>query len=59
MSINAIMTVAVFIVIFVYGFKLYNLHERIAELEKEVYIYLDPKIKEIVNEATLKEGDNT
>lgn len=59
MSINAIMTVVVFIVIFIYGFKLYNLHERITELEKEVYIYLDSKVKEIVNEATLKEGDST
>lgn len=58
MSINAIMTVAVFIVIFVYSFKLYNLYERIIELEKEVYIYLDSKVKEIANEAILKEGDD-
>lgn len=58
MSINAIMTVAVFIVIFVYGFKLYNLHERITELEKEVYLYLDPKVKDIAQKATLREGDN-
>jgi glucosamine--fructose-6-phosphate aminotransferase (isomerizing) len=30
---------------------------RVSELEKEVYIYLDPKVKEIADEATLKEGD--
>lgn len=41
-----------------YGFKLFNLDERVSELEKEVYIYLDPKVKEIADEATLKEGDN-
>lgn len=58
MSINAIMTVVVFVAILVYGFKLFNLHERVSELEREVYIYLDPKVKEIVEEATLKEGDN-
>jgi len=58
MSINAIMTVVVFVAILVYGFKLFNLHERVSELEKEVYIYLDPKVKEIAEEATLKEGDN-
>ena len=57
MSINAIMTVVVFVAILVYGFKLFNLHERVSELEKEVYIYLDPKVKEIADEATLKEGD--
>lgn len=58
MSINAIMTVVVFIAILVYGFKLFNLHERVSELEREVYIYLDPKVKEIAEEATLKEGDD-
>lgn len=58
MIVNAIMTFVVFVVILVYGFKLYNLHERISELEREVYIYLDPKVKEIAEEATLKEGDN-
>jgi len=58
MSINAIMTVVVFVAILVYGFKLFNLHERVSELEREVYIYLDPKVKEIAEEATLKEGDN-
>ncbi len=58
MSINAIMAVVVFVAILVYGFKLFNLHERVSELEKEVYIYLDPKVKEIAEEATLKEGDN-
>ena len=57
MSINAIMTVVVFVAILVYGSKLFNLHERVSELEKEVYIYLDPKVKEIADEATLKEGD--
>lgn len=58
MSINAIMTVVVFVAILVYGFKLFNLHERVSELEKEVYIYLDPKVKDIAQQATLKEGDN-
>ena len=58
MSINAIMTVVVFVAILVYGFKLFNLHERVSELEREVYIYLNPKVKEIAEEATLKEGDN-
>lgn len=58
MNVNAIMTLVVFVVILVYGFKLYNLHERVSELESEVYIYLDPKVKEIAEKATLKEGDN-
>ena len=58
MSINAIMTLVVFVAILVYGSKLFNLHERVSELEREVYIYLDPKVKEIAEEATLKEGDN-
>lgn len=58
MSINAIMTVVVFVAILIYGFTLFNLHERVSELEKEVYIYLYPKIKDIAQQATLKEGDN-
>lgn len=44
--------------IVIYGIELYNLHERVSELEKEVYIYLYPKIKDIAQQATLKEGDN-
>lgn len=58
MNINIIMTIVVFVAILVYGFKLFNLHERVSELEKEVYIYLDPKVKEIAQQAMLKEGDN-
>ena len=50
--------IVVVIVILVYGIELYNLHERISELEKRVYLYLDPKVKEIAEQATLKEGGN-
>lgn len=50
--------IVVGIVIVVYGIELYNLHERISELEKRVYLYLDPKVKEIAQKATLKDGDN-
>lgn len=58
MIIKVIMILVLFVVDLVYGFKLFNLHERVSELEKEVYIYLDTKVKEITEEATLKEGDN-
>lgn len=58
MTINVIMTLVVFVAILIYGFTLFNLHERVSELEKEVYIYLYPKIKDIAQQATLKEGDN-
>lgn len=58
MIIKVIMIFVLFVAILVYGFKLFNLDERVSELEKEVYIYLDPKVKEITEEATLKEGDN-
>lgn len=58
MIIKVIMIFVLFVANLVYGFKLFNLDERVSELEKEVYIYLDPKVKEIVDEATLKEGDN-
>ena len=55
---KVIMIFVLFVANLVYGFKLFNLDERVSELEKEVYIYLDPKVKEIADEATLKEGDN-
>lgn len=58
MIIKVIMILVLFVVDLVYGFKLFNLDERVSELEKEVYIYLDTKVKEITEEATLKEGDN-
>jgi len=57
MIIKVIMIFVLFVADLVYGFKLFNLDERVSELEKEVYIYLDPKVKEIADEATLKEGD--
>lgn len=50
--------IVVVIVILVYGIEPYNLHERILELEKRVYLYLDPKVKDIVQKATLREGGN-
>lgn len=58
MIIKVNMIFVLFVAILVYGFKLFNLDERVSELEKEVYIYLDPKVKEIAEEATLKVGDN-
>lgn len=58
MIIKVIMIFVLFVANLVYGFKLFNLDERVSELEKEVYIYLDLKVKEIADEATLKEGDN-
>ena len=57
MTINAIMIIVVLVAILVYGFILFNLHERVSELEKEVYIYLYSKIKEIAQQFTSKEGD--
>jgi len=57
MIIKVIMIFVLFVANLVYGFKLFNLDEIVSELEKEVYIYLDPKVKEIADEATLKEGD--
>ena len=57
MIIKVIMIFVLFVANLVYGFKLFNLDERVSELEKEVYIYLVPKVKEIADEATLKEGD--
>ena len=53
-----IFKIIVGIVIALYGIEFYNLHERISALEKEVYIYLNPKVKEIAEQATLREGDN-
>ena len=53
-----IFKIVVGIVIVLYGIEFYNLHERVSALEKEVYIYLNPKVKEIAEQATLKEGDN-
>ena len=58
MNINAIMTIVVLVAILVYGFTLFNLHERVSALEKEVYIYLYPKIKEVAQQFTSKEGDS-
>lgn len=58
MIIKVIMIFVLFVADLVYGFKLFNLDERVSELEKEVYIYLDPKVKEIADKATLKEGGN-
>ena len=51
MIIKVIMIFVLFVADLVYGFKLFNLDERVSELEKEVYIYLDPKVKEIVKEG--------
>ena len=58
MNINAIMTIVVLVAILVYGFILFNLHERISALEKEVYIRLYSTIKYIAQQPTSKEGDN-
>lgn len=44
--------------IVVYGVVLYNLHERISALEKEVYIRLYSTIKYITQQPISKEGDN-
>jgi len=49
--------VGIFATILIFGFQVYDLHKRILALEQEVYIYSSPKIKEIIEEATLKEGD--
>lgn len=53
-----IFKIIVGIVITLYGIEFYNLHERISALEKEIYLYINPKVKEIAKQATLKEGDN-
>lgn len=61
MDVNVVVTVImvwIFALILIFGFQLYDLHKRILALEMEVCIYSNPKIKEIVEEATLKEGDN-
>ena len=61
MDVNVVVTVImvwIFALILIFGFQLYDLHKRILALEREVCIYSNPKIKEIVKEATLKEGDN-
>ena len=61
MDVNVVVTVIIvwiFAMILIFGLQLYDLHKRILALEMEVYIYSNPKIKEIVEEATLKEGDN-
>lgn len=50
--------IVVGIVIVVYGIEFLNLHKRISALEKEVYIHLYPKIKEVAQQFTSKEGDN-
>ncbi len=61
MSVNdvvLVITIWIFAMILIFGIELFELHKRISELEREVCIYSSPKIKEITEEATLKEGDN-
>ena len=61
MDVNVIVTVImvwIFAMILIFGLQLFELHKRISELEMEVCIYSNPKVKEIAEEATLKEGDN-
>ena len=60
MDVNVVITaimVWIFAMILIFGLQLYDLHKSILALEREVCIYSSPKIKEIVEEATLKEGD--
>ena len=55
---SGIFVFSIVLVILVDTFCLVNLHERVSELEKKVYIYLEPKVRQIAEAATLKEGDN-
>lgn len=60
MDVNVVVTVImvwIFAMILIFGFQVYDLHKRIMALEQEVCIYSSPKIKENVEESTLKEGD--
>ena len=60
MDVNVVVTaimVWISAMILIFGFQVYDLHKRIMALEQEVRIYSSLKIKEIAEEATLKEGD--
>lgn len=60
MDVNVVVTaimVWISAMILIFGFQVYDLHKRIMALEQEVCIYSSLKIKEIAEEATLKEGD--
>lgn len=50
--------IVVSIIVLIYVLEFHNLRERVSTLEKEIYLYINPKVKEIVKQATLKEGDN-
>lgn len=50
--------IVVSIIILIYVLEFHNLRERVSALEKEIYLYINPKIKEVAQQFTSKEGDN-